>query len=166
MRRRRLLQGGLGSAALAFFGAPVLPHVGTALAQGVPPAPSFNPIAAAFADFSAPDGLAFDSQGWLWIQTDYGPSMSGIQANMGNCHMMVADIPSGKIGRFLTGPNGCEITGWAITPDQTALFVNIQHPGEGGAANPTTFSTWPDGVRAARSSTIVITKDDGGVIGT
>jgi hypothetical protein len=44
--------------------------------------------------------------------------------------------------------------------------VNIQHPGEGGATNPTTFSTWPNGSAPARSSTIVITKDDGGVIGT
>ncbi len=116
--------------------------------------------------FSAPDGLAFDAQGWLWIETDYGASKSGIQANMGNCHMMLADIPTGRIGRFLTGPNGCEITGWTITPDQKSVFVNIQHPGEGGATNPTAFSTWPNGTVPARSSTIVITKDDGGVIGT
>jgi len=116
--------------------------------------------------FSAPDGLAFDGRGWLWIETDYGASMTGVQTNMGNCHMMVADIPTGKIGRFLTGPNGCEITGWAMTPDQKSLFINIQHPGEGGATNPTTFSTWPNGSAPARSSTIVITKHDGGVIGT
>jgi uncharacterized protein len=53
-----------------------------------------------------------------------------------------------------------------MTPDQKSLFVNIQHPGEGGATNPTTFSTWPSGFSPARSSTIVITKDDGGVIGS
>ena len=115
---------------------------------------------AAYRIFSAPDGLAFDKRGWLWIETDYGSSQSGIQANMGNCHMMVADIPTGQIGRFLTGPNGCEITGWTMTPDQKSLFVNIQHPGEA------TASTWPDGVTPPRSSTIVITKNDGGVIGT
>jgi secreted PhoX family phosphatase len=116
--------------------------------------------------FSAPDGLAFDKRGWLWILTDYGPSTSGDQAKMGNCHMMVADIPTGKIGRFLTGPNGCEITGWTMTPDQKSLFVNIQHPGEDGDSNQTHFSTWPNGFAPARSSTIVITKNDGGVIGT
>jgi secreted PhoX family phosphatase len=116
--------------------------------------------------FSAPDGIAFDEQGWLWIETDYGPSISGIQKNMGNCHMLLADIPTGRIGRFLTGPNGCEITGWTMTPDQKSLFVNIQHPGEGGATNPVTRSTWPNGSAPARSSTIVITKDDGSVIGT
>jgi secreted PhoX family phosphatase len=116
--------------------------------------------------FSAPDGLAFDKRGWLWIETDYGPSKSGVQTNMGNCHMMVADTNTGQIGRFLTGPNGAEITGWTMTPDQKSLFVNIQHPGEGGASNPTTASTWPGGTSPARSATIVITKDDGGVIGS
>jgi secreted PhoX family phosphatase len=110
--------------------------------------------------FSAPDGLGFDKRGWLWIQTDYGASQSGVQANMGNCHMMVADIPTGHIGRFLTGPNGCEITGWTMTPDQRSLFINIQHPGEA------TASTWPDRVAPPRSATIVITRNDGGVIGT
>jgi hypothetical protein len=112
--------------------------------------------------FSAPDGLAFDERGWLWIQTDYGsnPAATSPQANMGNCHMMLADVPTGRIGRFLTGPNGCEITGWTMTPDQKSLFINIQHPGEGRA------STWPDDGTPPRSSTVVITKDDGGVIGT
>jgi secreted PhoX family phosphatase len=32
--------------------------------------------------FSAPDGLAFDPQGWLWIETDYSASLTGIQSNM------------------------------------------------------------------------------------
>jgi secreted PhoX family phosphatase len=121
----------------------------------------------AFHIFSAPDGLAFDPQGWLWIETDYSASLTGVQANMGNCHMLLADIPTGRIGRFLTGPNGCEITGWTMTPDRRSLFINIQHPGEGGSpTNPSHLSTWPDGSAPPRSSTIVITKDDGGVIGT
>ncbi len=137
--------------------------VGAAAVTNVAGFPNFDsPL---YTIFSAPDGLAFDKRGWLWIQTDYGPSMAAtsVQKNMGNCHMMVADIPTGKIGRFLTGPNGCEITGWTMTPDQKSLFVNIQHPGE--APN---FSTWPNHLPGvpARSSTIVITKDDGGVIGT
>jgi secreted PhoX family phosphatase len=116
--------------------------------------------------FSAPDGLAFDPQGWLWIETDYSPSDTGVQANMGNCHMLLADLPTGRIGRFLSGPNGCEITGWTMTPDRRSLFVNIQHPGEGGATIPSHFSTWPDGVSPPRSAMVVITKDDGGVIGS
>ena len=71
--------------------------------------------------------------------------------------------------RFLVGPKECEITGIAETPDGKVLFVNIQHPGENTAPNFATGafgSHWPDGGLARpRSATIVITRDDGGVIG-
>jgi len=40
-----------------------------------------------------------------------------------------------QVSRFLTGVNGCEITGWTETPDGTTAFTAIQHPGE----VPTTF---------------------------
>ena len=50
-----------------------------------------------------------------------------------------------------------------------ALFVNIQHPGESTAPNFATGafgSHWPDGgASRPRSATIVITRDNGGVIG-
>ena len=60
------------------------------------------------------------------------------------------------------------------------MWVGIQHPGEDAtAANPTQFSNWPqgqfvvasDGVTPLpagrpRSSVVVITKNDGGVIGS
>ena len=47
------------------------------------------------------------------------------------------------------------------TYDQRTLFTNIQHPGEAGG------STWPqnDGLTTPRSATVVVTKDDGGVVG-
>lgn len=73
--------------------------------------------------------------------------------------------------RFLVGPKDCEITGIAESGDGRALFVNIQHPGETTAAanigNPALFgSHWPEGGTARpRSATVVITKNDGGVIG-
>jgi len=74
-----------------------------------------------------------------------------------------------KVRRFLVGPKECELTGIAETPDGRALFVNIQHPGESTAPNYTTGafgSHWPDGgLSRPRSATIVITRDDGGVIG-
>jgi hypothetical protein len=81
---------------------------------------------------------------------------------------------SGNLRRFLVGPKGCEITGITETPDGRAIFVNIQHPGEStssatvAANNAAAFqSHWPDGGLARpRSATIVITKDDGGVIGS
>ena len=76
-----------------------------------------------------------------------------------------------SLRRFLVGPKECELTGVAESPDGKALFVNIQHPGEETVPMfdmPSTFgSHWPDGGSARpRSATIVITKDDGGVVGT
>lgn len=128
--------------------------------------------------FASPDGLWFDPAGRLWIQTDVstGAINRGDFANLGNNQMLVADIVSGETRRFLSGPNGCEITGITGTPDARSLFVNIQHPGETASersdpARPTLVSRWPanqfpeiTGGRP-RSATIVITRKDGGVIG-
>jgi len=78
--------------------------------------------------------------------------------------------------RFLVGPKGCELTGIAETPDGKALFVNIQHPGENTAAanvgDVTKYtSQWPANAgygagKRPRSATLVITKNDGGRIGS
>ena len=86
-----------------------------------------------------------------------------------------AATPS-TLKRFLVGPKGCEITGLAETPDGKAIFVNIQHPGENTAmaniGDATKYqSQWPANAgygagKRPRSATIVITKNDGGVIGT
>lgn len=85
----------------------------------------------------------------------------------------VGRAPGMQLRRFLVGPNGCEITGVDSTPDGRTLFVNIQHPGENvGATIPATFqSNWPASqtgpapTSRPRSATVVITKNDGGVIG-
>jgi uncharacterized protein len=84
-----------------------------------------------------------------------------------------------RLKRFLVGPKDCELTGCCETPDGRALFVNIQHPGENIVAadvgDPSKYTShWPGnagygagGARARpRSATIVITKDDGGRIGS
>ncbi|SHH55347.1 PhoX family phosphatase [Massilia sp. CF038] len=78
--------------------------------------------------------------------------------------------------RFLVGPVGSEITGITETPDGKSMFINIQHPGETTAlaniGDPTKYtSQWPSNAgygagKRPRSSTIVITKNDGGRIGT
>jgi secreted PhoX family phosphatase len=76
-----------------------------------------------------------------------------------------------ELKRFLVGPKACEITGVAETPDGKAMFVNVQHPGESTAAadigDPTKFTShWPAGGTARpQSATIVITKNDGGLVG-
>jgi uncharacterized protein len=122
--------------------------------------------------FGSPDGLWFDARGMLWIETDISTSAlnQGDYATIGNNQMLAADPATREIRRFLTGPRGCELTGVVTTPDGRTMFVNIQHPGEtprerSDPANPTAVSTWPDGGRP-RSATLVIRKNDGGVIGT
>jgi secreted PhoX family phosphatase len=85
----------------------------------------------------------------------------------------IGAAPGANLRRFLVGPVECEITGVDSTPDGRTLFVGIQHPGE-GATNPAQpTSHWPDsqagGTVAAtvrpRSAVVVITKNDGGVVG-
>ena len=75
--------------------------------------------------------------------------------------------PGTNLRRFLVGPKQAEITGVDSTPDGRTLFVNIQHPGEDGDAGAF-GSNWPasqtGGTGRPRSATVVITKDDGGVI--
>ncbi|WP_449288629.1 PhoX family protein [Marinobacter lacisalsi] len=107
--------------------------------------------------FSSPDGLWFDPQGRLWIQTDYGDD-DAQNANMGTNQMLCADPGTREVKRFLAGPRGCEVTGVTTTPDGKAMWVNIQHPGLSYPAS--------DGKTRARSTTVLITKTDGGVIGT
>lgn len=135
-------------------------------------------------DFSSPDGLAFDSRGVLWIQTD-----DYAYLNRTNC-MMLAALP-GNVGdgqkkqsskgqnthvgatpnmaRFLVGPKEAEITGVAYTPDMKTMFISIQHPGENGT-RAGFISHWPDSqtnsnsMALPRSALAVITRKDGGVI--
>ncbi len=113
--------------------------------------------------FNSPDGLGFDQFGRLWIQTDGKYSNSGDYAKQGNNQMLAADPVTKEIRRFLVGPKECEVTGLTFTPDSKTLFINIQHPGENGGGS----SHWPEGGSAMpRSATVIITKNDGGVIGT
>jgi len=122
--------------------------------------------------FGSPDGLWVDGRGAMWIQTDISTSAlgKGDYATTPNNGMYVADINTGEVRRFLVGPRGCELTGVITTPDMKTMFVNIQHPGEpdserSNPADVTKVSSWPDKARP-RSATVVITKLDGGVIGT
>ena len=125
--------------------------------------------------YGSPDGLWFDDSGLLWIQTDV--SASTLNKNhyerLGNNQMLAADIRTGETRRFLTGPNGCEVTGVVMTPDARTMFVNIQHPGESPQGRndplqPKAHGAWPDGSSGGRprSATVVIRRNDGGIIGT
>ncbi|TDR54243.1 hypothetical protein DFP85_10713 [Halomonas ventosae] len=125
--------------------------------------------------FASPDGLWYDDrgdgQGILWIQTDNG--YEGVAEHTND--QLLAVVPGALEGgvvtaenqqhlkRFAVGPNGCEVTGIFATPDRTALFINIQHPGNWPASEDATEVTQGD-VRP-RASTVVIQKEDGGQVG-
>ncbi len=111
--------------------------------------------------FNSPDGLGFDRDGRLWIMTDGKTSNKGQFAGMGNNQMLCSDPDTGEVRRFLTGPVGCEITGIAFSPDYQTMFVGVQHPGVDDKS-----SHFPAGGNSVpRSSVVVITRNDGGVIG-
>lgn len=131
--------------------------------------------------FANPDGLMIDQRGLLWVQTDISSSKmnEGEFAQFGNNQMLAVNPATGETRRFLTGPVGCEVTGVTMTPDMKTMWVNIQHPGEMPAVlekrgivkspqNPSAASNWPDHLPNGRprSATVLITKEDGGVIGT
>ena len=105
--------------------------------------------------FNSPDGMMFDASGMLWIQTDGDDSNEGDYAGMGNNQMLVGDPATGEIARFLTGPNGCEVTGMTFASDRRTMFVGIQHPG----------GTFPSEAGLPRSCVVAISRDDGAIIG-
>ena len=124
--------------------------------------------------FASPDGLWYDDRGngdgILWIQTDNGYDGVADYTN----DQVLAVVPGALEGgvvtpenqqhlkRFAVGPNGCEVTGIFATPDKTALFINIQHPGNWPASEDATRET--QGSVRPRASTVVIQRQDGGPI--
>ncbi|ALM51367.1 PhoX family protein [Halomonas huangheensis] len=129
--------------------------------------------------FASPDGLCFDQRedgGILWIETDNG--YAGVADHTNDQVLAVvpaalqraegaAAVVSGDnqqhLKRFCVGPNGCEITGIFPTADRTALFINVQHPGNWPAGDDATQAT--SGNVRPRAATVVIQKQDGGQIG-
>jgi uncharacterized protein len=126
--------------------------------------------------FSAPDNVAFDKLGNLWIATDGSPEILNQ-----NDQILAAptNVPPGQpipLSRFLTAPNGAECCGPLMTPDNSTMMVAFQHPGEDGARvfnNPQ--STWPDNLpgstipaaqRFPKSAVIAVRRLDGGRIGS
>ena len=106
--------------------------------------------------FNSPDGMAIDSTGLIWIQTDGDDSNEGDFAGQGNNQMLAGDPVTGRIERFLTGPNGSEVTGLCWSADRRTMFVGIQHPA----------APFPDGEgKLPRSSIIAIKRDDNAPVG-
>jgi secreted PhoX family phosphatase len=113
--------------------------------------------------FGSPDGLWADPDGRLFIQTDGDqPEVNGVKLND---QMLVADPGTGEIRRIFSGVTGCEVTGVAVTPDRRTMFINVQHPGDGDPTL-TNFPAPQGSGRIPRDATIVITRKNGGIIGS
>lgn len=118
---------------------------------------------------STPDNIAFDPKGRIWISTDgQGSKQRGGYSDA--VYAADTDGPGRGLTRgFLTAPRGAETCGPTFTPDGKTLFLNVQGPGTDGKEGFDKPSTrWPDFKEGMppRPSLIVVTKDDGGVIGS
>lgn len=115
--------------------------------------------------FANPDNIAFDKRNRLWIATD-GCNKFGFNDGLW-CAATTGDNKA-RPKHFFSCPVGAELCGPEFTPDGKSLFVAVQHPAEGWDSHYGKPSTrWPDfkpGV-PPRSAIMVITKNNGGLIG-
>lgn len=118
---------------------------------------------------AAPDNVAFDPKGRMWIATDGMPN----QVQPGRSDGIFATETEGS-GRAVTkrlygAPSGAEVCGPCFTPDGKTLFLAIQHPGEARGSNYENPSTrWPDFRDGwpPRPAVVAIERIDGGDVGS
>ena len=106
---------------------------------------------------ACPDNIAFDDAGNLWISTDGQPGT--LEANDGMFAVPVAGPDRGYVQQFFSGVTGGEVSGPTFTGDSSALFVSVQHPGEGGTFE-NQISHWPDGGDMPPRPTVVVIQAD------
>ncbi|KAI9130456.1 PhoX family phosphatase [Acaryochloris sp. CCMEE 5410] len=98
--------------------------------------------------FANPDNLEIDAQGNLWMVTDMSTSkhnlaipnrsgvdqskLRGIFGNNTAWYLPLMGTHAGKAFPFAMGPMDSELCGLCLHPNQKALFLTAQHPGEAG----------------------------------
>jgi uncharacterized protein len=115
---------------------------------------------------SAPDNMAFDGQGRIWIATDGAP-----KAGLADGLWASDTVGPGRAltRHFYRTPLGAELCGPEFNPDATALFVAVQHPADTkGSTFDTPSTRWPDFKEGMppRPSLQVIVKKGGGTVGS
>ena len=129
--------------------------------------------------FSSPNNLVLDSEENLWVVTDIASgsiNQGPVDYHDNNAAFMVPTTGpnAGVAFRFANMPVQAEGTGPCFSPDESALFVCVQHPGEQAGEKdssavfdqPSTFpSYWPRGNKTAGQnpseplpSTVVVTR--------
>ncbi len=112
---------------------------------------------------AAPDNVAFDNVGNLWIATD--GAARAIKYNDGLFAVPVQGAQRGNVQQFFSTVTGSEVCGPEFTADNRTLFLAIQHPGEGGTFEEP-ISTWPDRVGLPRPSVITVQAFDDRPVGS
>ncbi len=126
--------------------------------------------------FGNPDNCAIDADGRLWVATDGLDYKRGGRSD-GLWAVDTEGEARGTSRLFYRVPVGAEMCGPCFTADGKALFLSVQHPGDGGKdwpgfgrvstyADPST--RWPDFREGMppRPSVVVVTREDGGRIGS
>lgn len=121
--------------------------------------------------FTDPDNIGIDPSGRLWITTD-GPPDAGFNDAL---YAMDTEGPGRALPRlFYLPPVGSEVCSPAFTPDGTTMFISVQHPGElrledgdDATSIADAGTAWPDFTGGpARPSLVVLTREDGGIVGS
>jgi secreted PhoX family phosphatase len=139
----------------------------------------WNPATSDNGWFACPDNCAVDPAGRLWVTTDQGGKWGMASGSAdGVWALDTAGERRGTGRMFFRVPVGAEMCGPCFTPDGRTLFVAVQHPATDGTRDYPGFerlstfedpaTRWPDFQPAMppRPAVVVITKDDGGLIGS
>ena len=129
--------------------------------------------------FACPDNCAIDTQGRLWIATDQGGSWKKASGKPDGLYAVETEGEMRGYSRlFFRTPVGAELCGPRFTDDLRTLFLAVQHPASDGVKDYAPFgrdssfedpaTRWPDFKpdMPVRPSLVVVTKEDGGVIGS
>ena len=122
---------------------------GTVYCAGVDPS-MISPI-------SAPDNIAFDQSGNLWIATDGQIRPTSFRMNDAIFVVPTEGPDRGYLRQFLSGVPGGEVSSLAFASNDETLFACIQHPGEGGKFDDAT-SRFPDGTLPPRPAVVAVTR--------
>ena len=140
------------------------------LLEGGPPSAAKvappHPSTTANGHFACPDNCAFDQEGRLWVTTDGNHTATAVGEGVGVADgLFIVDTDGPTRGRsrlFFRACVGAELTGPCFTPDNSTLFLSVQHPGrtEDGQEG-TSWPAAPGTDVPPRSSVVALTRKGG-----
>jgi hypothetical protein len=106
--------------------------------------------------FAAPDNLAFDPAGNLWVVSDISTVRLNADRrytafrNNGMFFVPTSGPDSGVLRQFASAPCEAELTGPSWSADRSTMFLSVQHPGEASGMRKAGMraprgSNWPSG---------------------